>query len=92
MKKRSIEVANNRLTEIEPLIPSLAAMLKKRGIPKGMVYEKYILQCPDGYKHSSFLEKLNRFMQVGKPTMKMYTELLTAYDEIFNNNRSIPFY
>lgn len=46
-------------------------MQKMRGVTKGMVYEKYILQCPDGYKHSAFLEKLNRFMQVGKPSMKM---------------------
>ena len=69
--KEKIEVANKRLSDIEPLLPSLAAMLKKRGVTKGMVYEKYILQCPDGYKHSAFLEKLNRFMQVGKPSMKM---------------------
>ena len=69
--KEKIEVANKRLSDLEPLLPSFAAMLKKRGVTKGMVHAKYLLQCPDGYKQSSFLEKLNKFMQVGKPSMKM---------------------
>ena len=66
-----IVVPNKRQEELEPLLPSLAAMLKKRGITKGMVYEAYKLQCPEGYKSSAFLERLNGYMQVGKPSMKM---------------------
>lgn len=66
-----IVVPNKRQDELEPLLPSLAAMLKKRGITKGMVYEAYKLQCPEGYKSSAFLERLNGYMQVGKPSMKM---------------------
>ena len=64
-------VINNRATALESLLPALATMLKKRGVTKGMVYTKYLLQCPDGYKCSAFLEKLNAFMQVGKTSMKM---------------------
>lgn len=66
-----IVVFNNRLSELEPLLPSLAAMLKKRGITKGMVYEHYLTQCANGYKSSSFIDKLNKFMQIGKPSLKM---------------------
>lgn len=66
-----INMPNKRLQELEPLLPSLSAMLKKRGVTKGMVYEAYRLQCPEGFKSSAFLERLNRFMQVGKPSMKM---------------------
>jgi transposase len=69
--KEPIVTINKRLSDLEPLLPSLAAMLKKRGVTKGMVYESYLLQYPDGYKSSAFLERLNRFMQVGKPSMKM---------------------
>lgn len=69
--KERIEVVNKRLSDLEPLLPSLAAMLKKRGVTKYMVHENYLLQYPDGYKSSSFLEKLNDFMQVGKSSLKM---------------------
>lgn len=69
--KGRMEVVNKRLSDIEPLLPLYAAMLKKRGVTKGMVHAKYLLEYPDGYKSSSFLEKINQFMQVGKPSMKM---------------------
>ena len=75
-----ITVINNRGTALEPLLPALAVMLKKRGVTKGMVYAKYLLQCPDGYKSSAFLEKLNAFMQVGKTSMRM---LHKAGDKLF---------
>lgn len=69
--KEPIVVVNKRLSDLESMLPSLAAMLKKRGITKGMVYAHYKVQYPDGYKHSAFLERINRFMQIGKPSMKM---------------------
>jgi len=69
--KGRMEVVNKRLSDIEPLLPLYAAMLKKRGVTKGMVHAKYLLEYPDGYRSSSFLEKINQFMQVGKPSMKM---------------------
>lgn len=69
--KGRMEVVNKRLSDIEPLLPLYAAMLKKRGVTKGMVHAKYLLEYPDGYRSSSFLEKINQYMQVGKPSMKM---------------------
>jgi hypothetical protein len=63
--KEKIEAPNKRLSDLESLLPSLAAMLKKRGVTKKMVHERYILQYPDGYKSSAFLERINvstRFM------------------------------
>jgi len=69
--KERIEASNKRLSDLQPLLPSLAALLKKRGVTKYMVHEKYLQQCPDGYKSSSFIEKLNDFMQMGKSSLKM---------------------
>lgn len=69
--KERIETVNKRLSDLEPLLPELAAMLKKRGVTKAMVFEKYQQQCPNGYKSSAFLERLNHFMKVGKPSMKI---------------------
>ena len=69
--KGRMEVLNKRLSDLEPLLPLYAAMLKKRGVTKGMIHAKYLLEYPDGYKSSSFLEKINQYMQVGKPSMKM---------------------
>jgi transposase len=69
--KHSATADNKRLLELEPLLPAFATLLKKRGITKGMVYQKYVLQCPDGYKSSSFLEKLNAYTGAGKPSMRM---------------------
>jgi transposase len=66
-----IVVINDRQTHLEPLLPALAAMLKKRGVTKYMVYEHYLTLCSNGYKSSSFLEKLNKFMQLSKPSLKM---------------------
>jgi transposase len=69
--KDVVPVANKRLVDLEVLLPSLASMLKKRGVTKQMIYAKYVLSCPDGYKSSAFLERLNTFMNVGKGSMKM---------------------
>ena len=66
-----IEVINKRFSDLEPLLPSLATILKKRGATKQMAYDKYKLQCPDVYQHSAFLVRINRFMNMGKPSMKM---------------------
>jgi len=62
LPNEKIEVINKRLSDLEPLLPSLAAMLKKRGVTKQMAYDKYKLQYPDGYQHSAFLVRINRFM------------------------------
>ena len=67
--KESKVATSSRLTALEAILPTLAAMLKKRGVTKGMGYEKYVLSHPDGYKSSAFLERLNSSMQVGKGTV-----------------------
>ena len=69
--KEPIVGFNRRLSDLEPLLPILASMLKKRGVTKYMVYEHYLTLCANSYKSSSFMEKLNRFMQIGKPSLKM---------------------
>lgn len=62
---------NVRLAELEPLLPTFSKMLKKRGVTKHMVYEHYIKQCPDGYKSSAFLIRLNAYMNIGNASLKM---------------------
>lgn len=75
-----IEVPNKRQDDLEALLPSLAAMLRKRGVTKRMAHEKYLLQHPDGFLSSAFLVRLNRFLQVGKTSMKMVHK---AGDKLF---------
>ena len=36
--KERIEASNKRLSDLQPLLPSLAALLKKRGVTKYMVH------------------------------------------------------
>ncbi len=65
------KVENHRVTSLELLLPALAVRLKKRGITKGMLYQQYISQYPDGFKHSAFLERLNAFTGMSKPSMRV---------------------
>lgn len=62
---------SSRSDDLESVLPQLAAKLKKRGITKQMLHADYISQCPDGYKHSAFLVRLNAFMGLAKPSMRM---------------------
>ena len=75
-----IETPNKRQEDLEVMLPALVTMLKKRGVTKCMVHEKYLLQCPQGYLSSAFLVRLNLFMQVGKTSMKMVHK---AGDKLF---------
>lgn len=62
---------SSRVMDLESLLPELAARLKKRGVTKQMVYADYIRQYPDGYKHSAFLVRLNTYMGMSKPSMRV---------------------
>ena len=62
---------SSRVVDLEALLPELAGKLKKRGITKQIVYADYISQCPDGYKHSAFLVRLNAYMGMSKPSMRV---------------------
>jgi transposase len=62
---------SSRVVDLEALLPELAARLKKRGVTKQMVYAYYIRQYPEGYKHSAFLVRLNTYMGMSKPSMRV---------------------
>jgi transposase len=62
---------SSRVTDLETLLPTLADKLKKRGVTKQMIYADYISQCPSGYKHSAFLVRLNAYMGMSKPSMRV---------------------
>ncbi len=65
------KIISSRVVDLEALLPELAGKLKKRGITKQIVYADYISQCPDGYKHSAFLVRLNAYMGMSKPSMRV---------------------
>ena len=62
---------NQRISDLEFLFPVLAARLKKRGVTKKMLYQQYISAYPDGFKHSAFLERLNAYTGMIKPSMRV---------------------
>ncbi len=65
------KMENHRVISLELLLPVLAARLKKRGVTKWMLYQQYTSQYPDGFKHSAFLERLNAFTGMSKPSMRV---------------------
>ena len=65
------KIEDHRVTGLELLLPALAARLKKRGVTKWMLYQQYISEYPDGFKHSAFLERLNAFTGMSKPSMRV---------------------
>src|SRR5450432_749448 len=69
IKKPVIE--DPRVTDLESLLPVLIAKLKKRGITKKIIYQDYISQHPDGFKHSAFLVRINTFIGMSKPSMRV---------------------
>jgi transposase len=69
--KENPKPVSSRHADLEALLPELAARFKKRGVTKQMVYEDYINRCPEGYKHSAFLERLNAYLGLTKPSMRM---------------------
>jgi len=60
-----------RSVELELMLPDLAARLKKRGVTKQMVYRYYVSQCANSFKHSAFLVRLNTYMGMSKPSMRV---------------------
>lgn len=68
-EKPKIEPA--RVAELEDLLPELAAMLRKRGVNKKMVYQHYAKLCPNGLKHSAFGVRLNAYIGMVRPSMRV---------------------
>ena len=69
--KEPIKVINKRVSDLEPMLSEYAAMLKKRGVTKANVYEVYAAKYPDGFKSSAFIVRLNHYLQLSKPSLKM---------------------
>lgn len=67
---KSVEVIP-RVDQLAKMLPELVAMLRKRGITKSMVYQHYAKLCPDGFKHSAFGERLNAYLGMTKPSMRV---------------------
>ena len=65
------KIQSNRTQVLEAMLPDLVIRLKKRGITKGMVYKYYVTQTTDGFKHSAFLVRINAFMGMSKPSMRV---------------------
>ena len=65
------KTVSSRVMDLDALLPELAVRLRKRGVTKQMVYADYIRQCPEGYKHSAFLVRLNAYMGMSKPSMRV---------------------
>ncbi len=62
---------SNRTLELESMLPDLVTRLRKRGVTKGMVYNYYVSQCATGFRHSAFLVRLNTYMGMSKPSMRV---------------------
>jgi hypothetical protein len=60
-----------RVVQLEKMLPELVVMLRRRGITKSMVYEHYAKRCPDGFKHAAFGERLNAYIGMTKPSMRV---------------------
>jgi transposase len=65
------KAVSSRVTDLEALLPGLSVRLKKRGVTKQMVYADYIGKCPEGFKQSAFLVRLNAYMGMSKPSMRV---------------------
>lgn len=65
------KATSSREQDIESVLPELADKLKKRGITKQMLYADYISRYPGGYKHSAFLVRLNAYMGMVKPSIRV---------------------
>jgi len=51
------------------LFPQIEKELKRKGATRKKVWENYIRQYPDGYKHSQFKQLYNDWLKTSKPTM-----------------------
>ena len=69
--KEPIKMINKRVSDLQPMLPEYASMLKKRGVTKANVFEVYAAKYPDGFRSSAFIVRLNHYMQLRKSSLKM---------------------
>lgn len=53
---------SQRETELEALLPDYAVRLKRKGVTVKSLYEEYIREHPDGYRHASFGKYLRQYV------------------------------
>jgi hypothetical protein len=60
---------NDRYKTLEPYFPKMEKELKKRGITRHILWERYIATHPDGYKASQFKYHYQQWLKRSKPVM-----------------------
>ena len=65
------KIDSSRVLELEAMMAELVTRLRKRGITKQMIHEQYLKKHPDGFLHSAFLVRLNAYMGMSKPSMRV---------------------
>jgi hypothetical protein len=65
------KVESSRVAELSAILPELAVMLRKRGVNKQMVYLHYCKLCSNGLEHSAFGVRLNAYIGMVKPSMRV---------------------
>ena len=58
-----------RYKTLEPCFPTMEKELKKRGITRQILWERYIAEHPDGYKASQFKYHYQQWLKRSKPVM-----------------------
>jgi transposase len=58
-----------RYKTLEPYFPKMEKYLKKRGITRQILWERYIAEHPDGYKPSQFKYHYQQWLKRSKPVM-----------------------
>src|SRR4030042_4241310 len=60
---------SDRYKTLEPFLPKMEKELKKRGITRHILWERYIAIHPDGYKASQFKYHYQQWLKRSKPVM-----------------------
>lgn len=64
-----LPLPSTRYQALEAIFPDIEKGLKKRGVTRQQLWEKYIAQYPEGYKVSQFKNHYNQWLRRSKPVM-----------------------
>jgi transposase len=84
----------DRYKQLESFSPKIEKDLKKRGITRRVLWEKYIALHPDGFKVSQFKHHYQKWLNCSKPVMyiehiagdKMYVDFAGEKPHIVNKD------
>jgi transposase len=87
---------NDRYKILEPYFPKIEKQLKKRGMTRQILWQRYIVDHPDGYKPSQFKYHYQMWLRRSKPVMhiehvagdKMYIDYAGEKLHIVNKDTS----